>query len=710
VIRLRPPSHFVLRRGYGGISPLDEELMIRHIAGTVAILAVSFLASGSAQPSSAHATEGKQRAPRPVDDAALAAPEARQQDWLSYGRDYYEQRFSPLTEINDTNVAKLGLAWQFETATERGLEATPLVVDGVMYTTASWSVTYAIDARTGKQLWKYDPEVHRKYDNLACCDVVNRGAAFYKGKVIVGVLDGRLVALDANSGKVAWQTTTVDQTQPFTITGAPRIAKGKVIIGNGGAEYGVRGYVSAYDAETGKLAWRFYTVPGDPSKPQENKALEKALPTWQGTEWVKYGGGGTVWDSIVYDPELNLLYVGTGNGSPWNRDLRSPGGGDNLYLCSILAINPDNGELVWHYQTTPADTWDYTSVQPMMLADINWAGRQRKVIMQAPKNGFFYVLDRATGELLAADPYVEVNWATHVDLKTGRPVEVPGAAYKDKGTYIRPGPLGGHNWQAMSFSPKTGLVYIPAQDNGRYYEQPTGAVTFTPNQYNLGVAPIGRNMDRYDIPYKGRLLAWDPVARKPRWTVEYGNYWNGGTLATAGNLVFQGTASGDFYAYRATDGQKLWSSWAGTGIVAPPISYMIDGRQYVSVMAGWGGAFSKKARSYGRLLTFAIGGTAALPSRPRPRTVTAIAHSGTPQQISAGAKIFSTYCARCHGGATILPDLRRSTPGTYTALEKILDGSLAERGMPRFAELDKAAIAELRAYLLDERRKLAAEK
>ena len=510
--------------------------MIRHIAGTVAILAVTFLASGSAQ----------QPPPRPVDDAALATPEARQQDWLSYGRDYYEQRFSPLNEISETNVDKLGLAWQFETATERGLEATPLVVDGVMYTTASWSVTYAIDARTGKQLWKYDPEVHRKYDNLACCDVVNRGAAFYKGKVIVGVLDGRLVALDANSGKVAWQTTTVDQTQPFTITGAPRIARGKVIIGNGGAEYGVRGYVSAYDAETGKLAWRFYTVPGDPSKPQENKALEKALPTWKGTEWFKVGGGGTVWDSIVYDPELNLLYVGTGNGSPWNRDLRSPGGGDNFYLCSILAINPDNGELVWHYQTTPADTWDYTSVQPMMLADMNWAGKPRKVIMQAPKNGFFYVLDRATGELLAADPYVEVNWATHVDLKTGRPVEVPGAAYKDKGTYIRPGPLGGHNWQAMSYSPRTGLVYIPAQDNGRYYEQPKD-FTFVPNQYNLGVAPIGRNMDRYDIPYKGRLLAWDPVARKPRWTVEYGNYWNGGTLATAGNLVFQGTASGDFY-------------------------------------------------------------------------------------------------------------------------------------------------------------------
>ena len=415
-----------------------------------------------------------------------------------------------------------------------------------MYATGSWSVTYAIDARTGKQLWKYDPEVHRKYDNLACCDVVNRGAAFYKGKVFVGVLDGRLVALDANSGKVAWQTTTVDQTQPFTITGAPRIAKGKVIIGNGGAEYGVRGYVSAYDAETGKLAWRFYTVPGDPSKPQENKALESALPTWKGTDWwkVRRRRHGVGFDRLRPRAEPALrrhrqrLAVEPRRAQPRRR--RQPVSG------SILAINPDNGELVWHYQTTPADTWDYTSVQPMMLADLNWAGRQRKVIMQAPKNGFFYVLDRATGELLAADQYVEVNWASHVDMKTGRPVEVPGAAYKDKGTYIRPGPLGGHNWQAMSFSPRTGLVYIPAQDNGRYYEQPKD-FTFVPNQYNLGVAPIGRNIERYDIPYKGRLLAWDPVARKPRWTVEYGNYWNGGTLATAGNLVFQGTASGDFY-------------------------------------------------------------------------------------------------------------------------------------------------------------------
>jgi quinohemoprotein ethanol dehydrogenase len=658
--------------------------MTRQVAAGTAVLAVVCVALGSAQQPSGRG------------------------DWLSYGRDFYEQRFSPLDQINDANVATLGLAWQFETATERGLQATPLVVDGVMYATASWSVTYAIDARTGRQLWKYDPEVHRKYDALACCDVVNRGAAYHNGKIIVGVLDGRLVALDAKSGKPAWTTTTVDQSQPYTITGAPRIANGKVIIGNGGAEYGVRGYVSAYDAETGTLAWRFYTVPGDPSKPQEHPALEKALPTWNGDVWWKVGGGGTVWDSLVYDPELNLLYVGTGNGSPWNREVRSPGGGDNLYLVSILAINPDNGQLVWHYQQVPGDTWDYTAVQPMMLADLEWGGRPRKVIMQAPKNGFFYVLDRATGELLAADPYVEVNWASHVDLETGRPVEIAGAAYQDKGTFIRPGPLGGHNWQAMSFSPKTGLVYLPAQDNGRYYEQPK-AFAFTPNQYNLGVGPIGRNLDNYDIPYKGRLIAWDPVARKPRWTAEYGNYWNGGTLATAGNLVFQGTAAGDFIAYRATDGRQLWSTWATTGIVAPPMTYELDGKQYVSVMAGWGGAFSKKTRSYGRLLTFAIGGTATLPGRPRPRAVTPLPNTGTPAQMAAGAKIFAAYCARCHGGATVLPDLRRSQPAVYNGLANILDGSLVERGMPRFAELDRAAIAELRAYLLDERRKLAAQ-
>ncbi len=651
---------------------------------------------------------GQQPPPR-VDAAALAGATARPQDWLSYGRTYDEQRFSPLTQVNDGNVSRLGLAWSFDTQTDRGLEATPLVVDGVMYATGSWSVVYAIDAASGRELWKYDPEVHRKYDALACCDVVNRGAAFHEGRVYVGVLDGRLVALDAKSGKVAWQTATVDQAQPYTITGAPRVVKGKIIIGNGGAEYGVRGFVSAYDAGTGKLAWRFYTVPGDPSKPQESKALERALPTWEGSDWWKYGGGGTVWDSIVFDPELNLLYVGTGNGSVWSRHLRSPGGGDNLYLASILAINPDNGELVWHYQTVPGDTWDYTAVQPMMLAELTIGGRARKVLMQAPKNGFFYVLDRATGELLSADPYVTVTWASHVDLETGRPVEIPGADYATKGAYIRPGPLGGHNWQAMSYSPITGLVYLPAQDNGRYFEQPD-TFEFKPLEYNLGLATVGRNVERFDIPSAGRLLAWDPVARRPRWTVEYGNYWNGGTLATAGNLVFQGTAAGEFYAYRATDGAKLWSAWAGTGIVAPPITYEREGRQYVSVMAGWGGAFARRARTTGRLLTFVLDGKAPLPPRPRPRPATVIASGARPEEIAAGAKLYATHCQRCHGGATVLPDLRTSSPAIYGSYEKILiDGALAERGMPRFEYLDGAAVAALRAYVLDERRKLAGQ-
>ena len=648
-----------------------------------------------------------QQSPQPVDDVALAVAGERPQDWLTYGRTYDEQRFSPLDQVNDRTVDKLALAWSFDTGTDRGLEATPLVVDGVMYTTGSWSVVFAIDARTGRQLWKYNPEVDPKYDRWACCDVVNRGAAYYKGRVYVGVLDGRLVALDAKTGAVVWETTTVDQSLPYTITGAPRIVKGRVIIGNGGADMGVRGYVSAYDAETGTLAWRFYTVPGDPSKPQESRALEAALPTWKGTDWWKYGGGGTVWDSIVYDPELNLLYVGTGNGSVWNRHLRSPGGGDNLYLASILAINPDNGELVWHYQTVPGETWDYTAVQPLMLADLTIDGRPRKVLMQAPKNGFFYVLDRTNGQLISADPYVTVTWASHVDLITGRPVEIAGADYRLEGTYVRPGSFGGHNWQPMAFSPLTGLVYIPGQEYGRYFEQ-AKSFEFNPGTWNLGLVPVGRNLERYEIRYSGRLIAWDPVARKPRWTVEYANFWNGGTLATAGNLVFQGTAAGELIGYRATDGRKLWSAWVGTGILAPPITFQIDGEQYLSVMAGWGGGFAPRARNEGRVLTFALGGTAKMPVRPPARRrVSLIDSHASSQDIAAGRKLYASHCARCHGGGTTLPDLRTSPAGVYDAYDRIIrQGSLADRGMPRFAALDAAAVAALRAYMLDERRKL----
>ncbi|MEO6725034.1 MAG: PQQ-dependent dehydrogenase, methanol/ethanol family, partial [Blastocatellia bacterium] len=525
-----------------------------------------------------------------IDDAALKKADARKGDWITHGRDYAETRFSPLKQINQATVKNLGLAWSFDTNTNRGLEATPIIVDGVMYTTGSWSIVFAIDARTGKQLWRWDPQVAHSYGPKACCDAVNRGVAVYKGNVYVGTLDGRLVALDAALGKVVWEVMTVDPAKQYTITGAPRVVKGKVIIGNGGGEYGMRGYVSAYDAMTGKLAWRFYTVPGDPAEPVEaamKPAMENAAKTWTG-EWWKLGGGGTVWDSMAYDPELDLLYVGTGNGSPWNRNVRSPGGGDNLYLSSILALKPDTGALVWHYQTTPGDMWDYTATQHIILADLAINGQKRKVLMQAPKNGFFYVLDRRTGELISAEAYGKVTWAKGVDKKTGRPIETPESRYKDKPSTQLPGPLGAHNWQPMSFNPQTGLVYIPAQETGFIYGQERN-FKYGDRGWNIGI-DFGLVKDAPTALPTGHLLAWDPVAQKERWRVPYVVMWNGGTLTTAGNLVFQGTADGRFVAYSADKGAKLWEVNVGTGIIASPVTYELDGVQYVSIMAGWGGA------------------------------------------------------------------------------------------------------------------------
>ncbi len=647
-----------------------------------------------------------------IDDSVLRAAAARPSDWISHGRTYDEQRYSPLDEVREANVARLGLAWTFETGTDRGLEATPLVADAVMYTTAAWSIVYALDARTGRLLWKWDPEVDRnRYDALACCDVVNRGVALYRGRIYVGVLDGRLAALDAATGAVAWQVITVDQSKPYTITGAPRIVRGQVIIGNGGAEYGVRGYVTAYDADTGQERWRVYTVPGNPSTPPESAAMAKALPTWKGGRWWEYGGGGTVWDSMAYDPALDLLYVGTGNGSPWNRHVRSPGGGDNLYLASILAIRPSDGELVWHYQTTPGDNWDYTATQHIMLADLQIGGRPRQALMQAPKNGFFYVLDRRTGALISARPYVAANWASEIDARTGRPREIDGADYRDRGIQITPGPLGGHNWQPMSFHPETGLVYLPAQENARYFEQ-APSFTYQPGEWNLGLK-AGRLPDeqrKKAWPSTGYLLAWDPVKNAERWRVEYGNYWNGGTLATAGNLVFQGTAAGEFVAYRATDGRRLWSTQLDTGILAPPVSYSVGGRQFVAVMAGWGGAFARRVRSNGRVLVFALDGKVKLPPRTAAELVTRIDEEHPRQTIAQGGELFRAFCERCHAAGTLLPDLRRSRPGMFAAYENILlKGTLSDRGMPSFAsQLTRDEVRALRAWVIAERNKLVA--
>jgi quinohemoprotein ethanol dehydrogenase len=403
-----------------------------------------------------------------VDDTYLLNADNTPENWVTHGKNYAEDRFSSLTQINKENVGKLGLAWVLNLETTRGIEATPLVVDGIMFLTGPWSKVFAVNARTGKMIWTYDPEVPGKYGEKVCCDVVNRGLALYKGRVFVGTLDGRLISLDAATGKPVWQVLTVDSSKYYTITGAPRIVKGKVIIGNGGGEFGVRGYITAYDAMTGEQQWRFYTVPGDPLKPFESKAMEMAAKTWAGS-WWKYGGGGTAWDAMAFDPDLNLFYVGTGNGSPWNWFHRSNGTGDNLFLSSIIALDPDNGEYVWHYQTTPGDNWDYTATQHLILTDMEIGGEVKKVIMQAPKNGFFYVLDRTTGKLISAEPYVYMNWATSVDKTTGRPIETDFSRYKKENVTLSPSPSGGHNWHPMAFNPLTKLMYIPVQINSFNY-------------------------------------------------------------------------------------------------------------------------------------------------------------------------------------------------------------------------------------------------
>jgi quinohemoprotein ethanol dehydrogenase len=650
-----------------------------------------------------------------VTSEVLANAEAHPGDWLSHGRTYSEQRFSPLTQIHASNVGDLGLAWSFDTGLDRGHSATPLMVGGVIYTTGSWSIVFAIDARTGELLWKWDPGVSQSWAPRACCDVVNRGVAVYEGKVFVGVLDGRLAALDAATGQLLWETVTVDQSLPYTITGAPRVVAGRVVIGNGGAEYGVRGYVSAYNADTGDLEWRTYTVPGNPADGFESAAMERAAATWSG-EWWRYGGGGTVWDAIAYDPNLDLLYVGTGNGTPWNQQIRSPGGGDNLYLSSILALHAATGEMIWSYQTTPGETWDYTATQPIILADLEIGGERRQVLMQAPKNGFFYVLDRTNGELISAKAFAPLNWAVGVDPETGRPIEVAEARFLERPHFVTPGPLGAHNWHPMSFNPQTGLVYLPAQVNSSAYGHPR-EFEFRPGVWNTGIGDTGGATGQ-PRPTSGYLVAWDPVAQQERWRVEYDDMWNGGTLTTAGNLVFQGTSDWRFVAYQADSGATLWEVAVPAGIMAGPISYELDGTQYIAVMAGWGGAYGLRVpgpQATGRLLVFSLGGRAPLEppvvvtSREPPAP---IPFDASAADIGAGAGVYRVWCAACHGpegvGGGVVPDLRYAEPATYEAFESIvLGGTRSERGMPSFAEwLGAGDVNLIRSYLLNVRREL----
>jgi len=645
-------------------------------------------------------------------------------NWLAHGRTYDEQRFSPLADINDSNVDRLGLSWFYDFPTKRGMEATPLAIDGVLYVSGSWSMVYAFDALSGELLWQYNPEVTRAKALHACCDVVNRGVAAWQGKIYVGTIDGRLVALDAADGRVIWDVQTTPEDAAYTITGAPRVVKGNVIIGNGGAEFDVRGFVSAYNAETGKLNWRFYTVPGDPSMPFENPVLEKAAETWSG-EWWKMGGGGTVWDSMAYDPELDLLYIGVGNGAPWNRMIRSPEGGDNLFLSSIVALRPDTGEYVWHYQTTPGESWDYTATQHMILADIEVDGAIRKVIMQAPKNGFFYVLNRENGEFYSAEKYTMVTWASHVDQETGRPVEAPGVRY-DAGVPVVnfPGSQGGHNWHPMSYSPDTGLVYIPAQQNLGVYAHEEG-FSYEKNFYNTGLDWTKATLP--DDPeqragvlsqFTGFITAWDPIAQKEAWRVPHNNLWNGGILSTAGNLVFQGNADGQFVAYKADNGEQLWRFEAQTGIVAAPISYSVGDKQYVAVVAGWGGSLitfgeianrSKGSVNRSRMLVFELDANDKLPEpapfdrgTPEPPVLTASAET-----IQRGDDLYHTRCFACHGEGAIsavsyIADLRYMSANTHEIFKAIVLGGLYQaRGMPPMANHVSDAEAELiHTYLI----------
>ncbi len=614
--------------------------------------------------------------PRRVDGAALRNAGQNGDEWLSYGRTPGETRYSPLNQINTANVNRLGLAWSYDVGLGGGAqEATPLVWNGTLYGITNWSIVFAVDARTGKERWRWDPEVNReKVGPKICCGIVNRGLAFYNGMVIAPVVDGRLEALNAETGKVVWEARVAYPQDNYSITMAPRIAKGKVIVGVSGGEYPVRGFFSAFDANNGHFAWRFYTVPGDPSKPFENPALKKAAATWDG-QWWKMGGGAPVWDGMAYDPEADLVYVGTGNGGPWPEPLRQSKGKDNLFVASILAVRPDTGELKWYFQPVPGDSWDFDSVQQLLLADLTIKGQTRKVLMQANKDGFYYVLDRVTGQFISGQPFARVTWAKGLNEATGRPVVNEQAHYGADPVSISPSAGGGHNWSPMSFNPATGLVYIPSNPNSSQTLALDTKFEYHPDRKNLGInraaAPAGggqtsgaESAKPIALPaigpepvegQRGVLMAWDPVTQKERWRVPGGGSIGGGTVTTAGNLVFQVVPDGRLMAYSADKGEKLLEIQTGLrGGMAPPITYQLDGKQYISFLGGTGaitaplppGRESTGAPVLPKLLTFVLDGKAPMPvDKPTVATL-----AGT------GVKGFSDTQVNNPYGMTLGPD------------------------------------------------------
>jgi PQQ-dependent dehydrogenase (methanol/ethanol family) len=651
-----------------------------------------------------------------VDAARLVNADAEPGQWMSTGRDYYEQHYSPLDQINTDNIGELGLAWFVDIDTNQNQEATPLFVDGVLYVSTAWSKVYAIGARSGQTLWQYDPEVPGQWQQNICCGVVNRGVAAWNGKIYVGTLDGRLVALDAKTGAEVFDIQATDPNQRYSITGAPRVAGGKVLIGQAGSEFGVRGYLAAYDAETGEEAWRFYTVPGNPADGFENEAMEMAAQTWEGEWWsTGSGAGGTVWDGIAYDPVTNNVFFGTGNGTPWNEALRGDGG-DHLFLASILAVDPDTGEYRWHHQNTPEESWDYDANAPMMIADLEIDGQMRHVVMHAPKNGFFYVYDAETGEVISAKNFVPQNWALSMD-ENGRPEINPEAQYPtpEDIAWVTPGPAGGHSWHPMAYSPQTGLVYIPArysswafQQQADYEETDVGVNTA------LDMGANGRLADQMpeELRYEqgGSVMAWDPVKGEVVWEFKHMHQGpNGGLLATAGGLVFQGNAGGpEFAAYDARSGARLWTFPTQTGVAAAPISYELDGEQYIAVVPGRA-AQDYYAPNYSRVLVFKRDGGAVLPEPVEyvSAPINPVEQFASQEAIDHGASLFSQNCAGCHGDGgqsrATFPDLRRSVRlGSQAAFDSVvLEGALAENGMASFAAgLDGEDTQALRAYVV----------
>ncbi len=701
--------------------------------GIILAICVSCLAAGCSEPETKVSSVSEIEAP--AGNVAATPSGEEHGEWLLHGLSGGEQRFSPLDQINAATIGRLGLAFEYADFivrgnTHRGPEATPLMDDGVLYFTGPWDVVYALNARNGQEIWVFDPEVEGARARVTCCDVVNRGLALEGGAVFVATTDGYLIALNKQTGDVIWKVDTfIERDSPHTITGAPRLAGDVIVIGNGGAEMGVRGYVTAFDIKTGEFRWRFFTVPGP--GPDETPDITLARKTWSDQTPWDHGGGGTVWDSMVYEEATDTIYVGVGNGSPWPGWKRGEGKlNDNLYLSSIVALDAETGLAKWHYQTTPGDSWDYTATQHMVLADIAWQGESRPVIMQAPKNGFFYVLDRRTGELLSAEPFVPVSWASHVDMQTGRPVLTENADYSKQPRVISPGPGGGHNWPPMSFSPQTGLVYIPTLEFSSKFTTLDDGEGYQPNNRNtkaLSTIATSKDADLTEglppIVLKSHIVGWDPNAGKPRWKSEAQTIGAGGVLTTAGNLVFAGSADGFLNIFNAETGELVRAVQIGTAIMAPPMSYELDGKQYIAVQAGAGGvglrAFvpgsaARKFVNSERLLVFQLdGGDVSLPP-PLEKPVENDIPTGLPtdpETLALGEKKFKRYCVRCHLPRNVpsgYPNLWNMSPTTDENFDDIvLNGAYAYAGMAGFGDLLTAEDAlAMRAYIAEDRRKV----